>query len=62
MTDREMFEEQYILDDHEYVKYCDDIEAYFIQKELDSYNSDTWLFEHPKKYYLEDDYGEESEP
>lgn len=63
MTDREYYEEQYVLDDAEYVKTCkDEVEVYFLEKELDSYDRDLWLFEHKPNYGLEDDYGEESEP
>ena len=62
MTDHEYYEEQYVLDDQQYLKYCtDQAEAYEIERAL-SYNSDTWLFENPKNYGLEDDYTEDSVP
>ena len=64
MTRDEFFEEQYLLNDVEYLKrFCfDDAEAYSIEREL-AYDSDCWLFfEKPVNYNLEDDYGEESEP
>ena len=61
MTDREYFEEQYILDDAEYVKYCSDpAEIYCLEKEM-SYDRDLWLFNKPADG-LEDCYDEESEP
>ena len=63
MTKDEFFEEQYVLNDREYLKrFCfNEAEAYCLEKEL-SYDHDCWLFEHKKNYELEDDYGEESEP
>lgn len=61
MTDREMFEQDYILNDVEYIKYCNDpVEIYCLEKEL-SYDKDTWLFDRPNDG-LEDRYDEESEP
>ena len=61
MTDREMFEQDYILNDAEYVKYCSDpAEVYYLEKEL-SYTDDLWLFNKPTDG-LEDRYDEESEP
>ena len=63
MTDRELFESEYILNDAEYVKYCkDDVEVYFLQKELDNYDQDCWIFDTKKNYSLEDDYSEDSLP
>lgn len=47
MTNRELFESRYLLNDEEYLeKFClDEAEAYCIQKELDSYsNSETCYF------------------
>ena len=61
MTDRELFEQEYILDDREYLNYCnDEAEKYAIEKEL-SYTDDLWLFNKPTDG-LEDNYGEESMP
>lgn len=61
MTDRELFESEYILDDREYLKYCnDEAEKYAIEKEL-AYDDSCWLFNR-KNYGLEDEYGEESMP
>ena len=61
MTDREYFEQEYILDDRQYLKYCDDpIECYFLEKEL-AYSDDTWLFNKPSDG-LEDRYDEDSMP
>ena len=63
MTKQELFESEYILNDAEYIKFCkDDVEVYFLQKELDNYDRDCWLFERPVNYNLEDDYTEESMP
>lgn len=61
MTDREYFEEQYVLNDHEYLKYCDPVEAYTLEREMEYNNSDLWLFSKASDG-LEDDYGEESMP
>lgn len=63
MTSKERFEMEYLCDDEKYLQYyCkDEAEAFEIEREL-SYNADLWLFEKPKNYCLEDDYGEESEP
>lgn len=61
MTDREMFEQDYILNDVEYIKYCNDpAEVYYLEKEL-SYDKDTWLFDRPNDG-LEDRYDEDSMP
>ena len=61
MTDREMFEQDYILNDIEYNKYCNDpAEVYYLEKEL-SYDKDTWLFDRPNDG-LEDRYDEDSMP
>lgn len=62
MTNRELFESQYLLNDAEYLdKFCsDEAEAYCIEKDL-KYDRDCWLFNR-KNYELEDSYDEESEP
>ena len=62
MTDREYFENEYLLDDEKYVQYyCDDLaEEYLLKKEM-SYDSDCWLFNRPADG-LEDCYDEESMP
>ena len=64
MTKDEFFEQEYILNDRNYLKYyChDSVEEYFLEKELNAYDRDLWLFESKPDYGLEDDYGEESEP
>lgn len=60
--DREMFE-KYLMDDEWYLKHLcfDEAEACELEREL-AYNRDTWLFEKPVNYELEDDYTEDSMP
>lgn len=61
MTEQEMYEQDYIICDSEYVKFCkDEAEKYAIEKEL-AYNDDYWLFNKPSDG-LEDNYGEDSMP
>ena len=61
MTDREYFEEQYILCDAEYLKFCkNEAECYELEREM-AYNDDMWLFNKPSDG-LEDHYDEDSMP
>lgn len=63
MRNREQFENDYLVNDRKYLEYycIDECEAYEIEKSL-SYDNDTWLFEYPKNYGLEDSYDEDSMP
>ena len=65
MTEQELFERDYIIDDYGYLDYCDDeLEKYFLEKEIkEEEDNSCWLFERPtRSYNLEDNYGEDSMP
>lgn len=58
MTEQELFERDYIIDDKEYLERycCDEAEAYFLEKQVNR----QWLFNRAAD--LEDDYSEDSLP